>query len=100
MEAVGSFLKKRKKSSEPRKLYCSMISSVFVQKKYPDIPRDAIAELLPNHPQTITVSDSCTSYSLRVTAVNANHCPGSLMFLMERLDSAGTVSKRILYTRD
>jgi len=100
LEDVGSFLKKRKRRAGPRKLYCSMISSVFVQKKYPDISRDSIVELLPNKPQTITVRDDTTVYCLRVTAINANHCPGSLMFLMEKLDFAGEVSKRILYTGD
>jgi len=100
LEDVGTFLKKRKRRAGPRKLYCSMISSVFVQKKYPDISRDSIVELLPNKPQTITVRDDTTVYCLRVTAINANHCPGSLMFLMEKLDFAGEVSKRILYTGD
>ena len=77
-----------------------MISSVFVQKKYPDISRDSIVELLPNHAQTITVRDETIVYCLRVTAINANHCPGSLMFLMEKLDFAGEVSTRVLYTGD
>jgi len=100
LEDVGSFLKKRRRGTGPRKLYCSMISSVFVQKKYPDIPREAIVEMLPNHPLTISVSACKSVYNLRVTGINANHCPGSLMFLMEKLDSTGTVCSRILYTGD
>ena len=101
LEDVGTFLKKRKRrAAGPKKLYCSMISSVFEQKKYPDISRNSIVELLPNKPHTITVRNDTTVYCLRVTAINANHCPGSLMFLMEKLDFAGEVSKRILYTGD
>jgi len=100
LEDVGSFLKKRKRDAGPRRLYCSSVSSVFVQKKYADIPRDAIVEMLPNNPYIITVRDSALIYNIRVTAINANHCPGSLMFLMEKLDFMGAVSKRILYTGD
>ena len=100
LEDVGKFLKKRKRDSGPRRLYCSSVSSVFVQKKYADIPRDAIVEMLPNHPCIMTVRDSDINYNIRVTAINANHCPGSLMFLMEKLDFMGAVSKRILYTGD
>jgi len=101
LDTLGAFLRKRRASSDSlSKLYCSIISSVFVQKKYPDIPHDAIVELLPNHPQTVSVSASCEVYSLRVTAVHSNHCPGSVMFMMEKLDCDGAVSKRILYTGD
>merc|ERR1719228_3010697 len=95
LEDVGSFLNKRRGGTGPKKLYCSMISSVFVQKKYPDIPREAIVEMLPNHPLTISVSACKSVYNLRVTGINANHCPGSLMFLMDKLDSTGTVCTRI-----
>ena len=38
-----------------------------------------------------------------VTAVPANHCPGSVMFLFERLDGlrhSTKVARRILYTGD
>ena len=48
----------------------------------------------------MTVRESDINYNIRVTAINANHCPGSLMFLMEKLDFMGAVSKRILYTGD
>ena len=40
---------------------------------------------------------------LKVTAVPANHCPGSVMFLFERLDGlrhSTKVARRILYTGD
>lgn len=38
-------------------------------------------------------------YKLRVTAIPANHCPGSVMFLFETLVD-GSVGYRILYTGD
>merc|ERR1712106_1136964 len=61
LDTLGAFLRKRYQSGTteyPSKLYCSVISSVFVQKKYPGIPSDAIVELLPNHPKTVTMSDT------------------------------------------
>ena len=102
MDALGLFIMKKSSvtSGIKHKLYCSRISKVFVRKKFPDIPDNAIEELIPNQPHTIAVSDSCEFYNLRVTALQANHCPGSLMFMFERLDAEGAVSKRILYTGD
>ena len=39
--------------------------------------------------------------SLRVTALDANHCPGSVMFLFEKLRAdGGEVDLRVLYTGD
>ena len=66
----------------------------------------------PSTPMTEMRSISCrwssTNYTLmemmlKVTAVPANHCPGSVMFLFERLDGlkhSTNVARRILYTGD
>ena len=56
--------------------------------------------MIPNQPKTVLVTGSQEEYHLRVTALQSNHCPGSLMFIMERLDTNGAVHKRILYTGD
>ncbi|XP_023328032.1 protein artemis [Eurytemora carolleeae] len=48
----------------------------------------------------VHVYDSKEIYNLRITAIGANHCPGSVMFLFERLDEEGNIIKRILYTGD
>ena len=40
-------------------------------------------------------------YQLRVMAIPVNHCPGSVMFHFETLNSSGdSVTRRILYTGD
>ena len=46
------------------------------------------------------VYDGCDIYSLRATSLPSHHCPGSVMLLLERLDTEGEVAKRILYTGD
>ena len=81
-------------------MFCSVISSSFVQKKYLGILAGDIVEMIPNQPKTVLVTGSQEEYHLRVTALQSNHCPGSLMFIMERLDTNGAVHKRILYTGD
>ena len=101
LENFSGYLKRKNKSDRTRiKLFCSTISSVFVTAKYPDLPRDVISELLPNQPLTLSVFDGCGFYDLRITALHANHCPGSFMFLLEKLYSDESVNKRILYTGD
>jgi len=101
LDSLALFL--RKKSYGTRinnKLYCSQISKEFVLKKFPLFPEKTIVALIPNEPCTIHVYDSCDIFKLRATAIPSNHCPGSLMFLFEKLDSEGEVCKRILYTGD
>ena len=41
----------------------------------------------PNEARTVHVYDSRDIYKLRTTAIPSHHCPGSLMFLFEKLDS-------------
>ena len=101
MDSLALFLKKKSYGTRiNNKLYCSQITKEFVLKKFPLLPEKTIVALIPNEPRTIHVYDSCDIFKLRATAIPSNHCPGSLMFLFERLDAEGEVCKRILYTGD
>ena len=42
--------------------------------------------LNPNEATTLHVYDSKDIYKLKTTAIPSNHCPGSVMFLFEKLD--------------
>jgi len=100
-DALAIFLKNKSQGTRiNNKLYCSEISKSFVLAKYPKIPSKMIVDLVPNEPKTVHVYDSNEIYKLRVTALPSNHCPGSIMFLFERLDSDMIPLKRILYTGD
>ena len=70
------------------KLYCHTISSNIVVHKCPAISLPYIMEIPLNNPQTINIRGVSQPYTVRVTAMQANHCPGSLMFLFERLQEA------------
>ena len=82
------------------KLYCHTISSNIVVHKCPAISLPYIMEIPLNNPQTINIRGVSQPYTVRVTAMQANHCPGSLMFLFEKLKAGGEVDIRILYTGD
>ena len=47
----------------------------------------AIVALNPNEAKTIHVYDSRDIYKLRTTTIPSHHCPGSVMFLFEKLDA-------------
>ena len=101
LEKLSMFL--RKKSFGTRinnKLYCSAISKAFVMEKFPLIPDRSIVSLAPHEPKTVHVYDSVNIYSLRVVGIPSNHCPGSLMFMFERLNMEKELERRILYTGD
>eukprot|EP01080_Neovahlkampfia_damariscottae_P004893 gene4893-8487_t len=67
-----------KQNLENEKLiFCSSITKKFITKKFKNIPCDKIKSL-----------------EVGTTIYNANHCPGSLMFLFE------TKNEKILYTGD
>ena len=59
-----------------------------------------ISVIYVNSPEIIKIEKVAEPYSLRVTAMDANHCPGSVMFLFEKLGADGQVELRILYTGD
>ena len=101
MDKLSAFL--RKKSFGTRinnKLYCSAISKATVLKKFPFILDRSIVGLKLNEPKLVYVYDGVNIYSLKVTGLPSNHCPGSLMFMFERLNMEKEVEKRILYTGD
>ena len=55
-------------------------------------PLKAIVALNPNEAATLHVYDSQDIYKLRTTAIPSNHCPGSVMFLFEKLDCEVTTT--------
>ena len=83
-------------------MFCSKISTSFVLSQFEDIRAEHVTELINNKPVLISVRDEHreVSYKLRVTAMDANHCPGSIMFLFEKMDIEENVISRILYTGD
>jgi len=103
IDTLAMFLRKKANGTKiNHKLYCSEISKNFVLEKY-RIPVRAIHVLNNNEPHTLHSYDGDEIYFLQVTAVPANHCPGSVMFLFERLEGlrhSTKVARRILYTGD
>ena len=69
-------------------------------KEFPLMPEKCIRSLRAHEPHQLHVYDGREMFRLRVTGVPSNFCPGSLMFLFERLDSDQAVERRILYTGD
>ena len=105
LESLGPYLEQGD-SLDPavrRRLFCTKISCSFVLSQFDSIKPRYVTEMELNKPVTLMVnsdsSDGGGGYTLRVTPVDANHCPGSVMFLFERLHE-GKVEKRILYTGD
>jgi len=104
IDTLAMFLRRKANGTKiNHKLYCSEISKNFVMEKY-RIPPKTIHVLKNNEPHKIFAYDgvSGSGYHLKVTAVPANHCPGSVMFLFERLEEGqgAGVARRILYTGD
>ena len=64
------------------------------------LTRKHISVIYENSPEIIKIEKVAEPYSLRVTAMDANHIPGSVMFLFEKLGVDGQVELRILYTGD
>jgi len=73
--------------------YCSRISKVFLESKYYDI-ETCVKDI--DIDKRIPIEYKSKGYSdyLFVTLISAGHCPGSVMFLFEKMD------KLILYTGD
>lgn len=75
-------------------LYCSRISKVFLENKYYDI-ETCVKDIAINKKFLVEYkSESYETDVLFVTCISAGHCPGSVMFLFEKMD------KLILYTGD
>ena len=81
------------------------------------MPERCITSLTPHEPHLVHVYDGRDMFRLRVTGIPSQFCPGSLMFLFERLEEtekevelslrtvtsllySPQVEKRILYTGD
>ncbi|XP_062520003.1 5' exonuclease Apollo-like [Corticium candelabrum] len=79
-------------SSWSHQIYCSEISARLLQMTF-QLPPEIITVLDIGSPTLISVDFSAQQF-ITVTAMDANHCPGSLMFLFE-----GYFGK-ILYTGD
>ena len=79
-------------SSWSRPIYCSKVTSELLCQKI-SLPDDLIRPLELNSPTLIPMNTSHTEM-LTVTAFDANHCPGAVMFLFQGY--FGT----ILYTGD
>ena len=98
LESLGPYLKDIISGGS---LFCSKISSSFVLSQFDEIRASNVTELINNKPVVICVKDERDEdYKLRVTAIDANHCPGSIMILFEKMDSEENVISRILYTGD
>ena len=96
LEGLGSHLASVSRS----KLVCTTISTNFVVQKYSDMIIPFPLEIGLGKPLTFSIQNVSQPYTLRVTAMDANHCPGSVMFLFEKLSAGGEVELRILYTGD
>lgn len=76
-------------------LYCSPISKVLLEAKYCNV-ETCVKDIAINEKVLIeykSIGDKKTNV-LFVTCISAGHCPGSVMFLFEKMD------KLILYTGD
>ena len=86
------------------KLICSNISANIVMEMCKadrtNVTLPFIMDILHDKPQMFSIQNVAQPYHLRVTAMDANHCPGSVMFLFEKLSTDGEVDLRILYTGD
>jgi len=104
---LGGYLVRKSENGESQPyLYCSKISSSFLLSQpevFPLLSARNIIELELNRPVTLSLKSNGINggYKCRVTAMCANHCPGSLMFLFEKLEnSTENVVERIFYTGD
>jgi hypothetical protein len=84
LEKQATRLRMRNHDKVNHRIYCSMISKAFIVRKYPELAERFVKDLFPNQAVTIDVYDrdsegGGSSYKLQVTAIPANHCPGSVM---------------------
>ncbi|XP_025990137.1 protein artemis [Solenopsis invicta] len=74
-------------------LYCSRISKVFLDARYYGI-ETCVKDIDIDERVLIEYKNNGYNTNLFVTCISAGHCPGSVMFLFEKMD------KLILYTGD
>ena len=93
-------LRRRNAVKVNHRIYCSSISKTFLVKKFKAIDERHIKELAQNEPLVLNIFDKAKKdmYKLKVTAIPADHCPGSVMFLFETGEDQ--TKKNILYTGD
>ncbi len=63
-------------------IYCTPVTGKLLRHKF-NIKQDLIVELTLGEPKIVTVNCPGDRVSITVTALDANHCPGSAMFLFE-----------------
>ena len=102
LDRLCNLLRRKNSVRVNHRIYCSEISKHFIVRKYASLMEKFVTVLADNAPRDIQVFDKVKEsfYTLRVTGIPANHCPGSIMFLYETLDDQREVSYRILYTGD
>ena len=66
----------------------AQVTKCYVLKKFPLMPERCITSLTPHEPHLLHVYDGRDMFRLRVTGIPSHFCPGSLMFLFERLEEA------------
>ncbi|CCD26464.1 DNA cross-link repair protein PSO2 NDAI_0H02910 [Naumovozyma dairenensis CBS 421] len=80
------------------KIYCSPITSLLLQHVYGFKLNEQIAELEINVPMTIFNDD--LEETIEVVAHDANHCPGSLIFIFTIKNVQTQTTRHILHTGD
>ena len=106
----NSKLKKKNRVKVNHRIYCHAISKAFLLRKYAqddDRKRKELDRFIKpietNAQMTIKVYDPDPKildfYEIKMTAIPAKHCPGSVMFLFEKQTDSAT-NFRILYTGD
>ena len=81
LEQLTNLLRRKNSVRTNHRIYCSEISKAFIIMKYPNLDNRYVHALNPDEPCVMKVFDKAQSsmYNLRVTAVSAQHCPGSVM---------------------
>jgi hypothetical protein len=100
LEEILPLLRRKNLVKVNHRIYCHPISRSFLIHKHGQQYAKFICPISTDKPTYVNVYDKAAKqdlfYKVRVTAIPANHCPGSVMFLFEHLVDNYT----ILYTGD
>ena len=98
LEELFPLLRRKNSVKVNHKIFCHSISKAFLLNKFKKVDPKHIYELKVGKTETIWIynRESKDSYKVNVTCVQAQHCPGSVMFLFQRED----LDVRVLYTGD